>query len=129
MHRARRVASIYMDNTQDIPGDLITKLTGYAEREKLPLVAGIDSNSHHVAWGHSSTNDRGRKLLQLISSCGLIICNTGKQPTFVGKLGHSVIDLTVCNSLGLNLIRDWRVNPGKSLSDHEVGGLRKTIIG
>ena len=114
------LASIYMDNTQEIPGDLITKLTGYAEREKLPLVAGIDSNSHHVAWGHSSTNDRGRKLLQLISSCGLIICNTGKQPTFVGKLGHSVIDLTVCNSLGLNLIRDWRVNPGKSLSDHEA---------
>ncbi|KAL5271561.1 hypothetical protein ACHWQZ_G001999 [Mnemiopsis leidyi] len=109
-----------MDNTQEIPGDLITKLTVYAEKERLPMIAGIDSNAHHVAWGHPSTNDRGRKLLQAISANGLIICNTGNKPTFVGKLGHSVIDLTICNPLGLNLIRDWRVNSGKSLSDHEV---------
>lgn len=114
------LASIYMDNTQEIPGDLITKLTVYAEKERLPMIAGIDSNAHHVAWGHPSTNDRGRKLLQAISANGLIICNTGNKPTFVGKLGHSVIDLTICNPLGLNLIRDWRVNSGKSLSDHEA---------
>ena len=80
----------------------------------------MDSNAHHVAWGHPSTNDRGRTLLQALNANGLIICNTGKTPLFVGKLGHSVIDFTICNSLGLNLIRDWIVNSGKSLSDHKA---------
>ena len=114
------ISSIYMDISKAIPTDLITRIARYAEKEAIPLIAGVDSNAHHVAWGHPSTNDRGRTLLQALNANGLIICNTGNTPTFVGKLGHSVIDLTICNSLGLNLIRDWRVNSGKSLSDHEA---------
>ena len=114
------MASIYMDNTKDIPSDLITRIASYSEREKLPLIAGVDSNAHHVAWGHGSTNARGRSLLQTLSANNLIICNTGSTPTFVGNLGHSVIDLTICNPLGYNLIKDWKVEKGKSLSDHEA---------
>jgi len=114
------LTSIYMDITKDIPSDLITRIASYAEREKLPLIASVDSDAHHTAWGHHSTNTRGRTLLQSISSNNLAICNTGNTPTFVGKLGHSIIDLTLCNQLGLNLIRDWKVDKGKSLSDHEA---------
>ena len=100
------LTSIYMDITKDIPSDLITRIASYAEREKLPLIASVDSNAHHTSWGHTSTNRRGRSLLQSFSSNNLAICNTGKTPTFVGKMGHFVIDLTLCNQLGLNLIRD-----------------------
>ncbi len=114
------LSSIYMDNTKDIPCDLVTRIASYTERENLPLIAGVDSNAHHVAWGHSSTNARGRALLQTLSANNLILCNTGNTPTFVGKLGHSVIDLTICNTLGYNLIKDWKVESGKSLSDHEA---------
>ena len=114
------LTSIYMDITKDIPSDLITRIASYAERERLPLIASVDSNAHHTAWGHHSTNARGRSLLQSISSNNLAICNTGNTPTFVGKLGHSVIDLTLCNQLALNIIRDWKVDKGKSLSDHEA---------
>ena len=53
------LASIYMDTTKDIPCDLITRIASYAERENLPLIAGVDSNAHHMAWGHGSTNARG----------------------------------------------------------------------
>ena len=84
------LTSIYMDITKDIPSDLITRIASYAEREKLPLIASVDSNAHHTSWGHTSTNRRGRSLLQSISSNNLAICNTGKTPTFVGKIGHSV---------------------------------------
>ena len=71
------LTSIYMDITKDIPSDLITRIASYAEREKLPLIASVDSNAHHTAWGHHSTNTRGRTLLQSISSNNLAICNTG----------------------------------------------------
>ena len=114
------MASIYMDITKDIPSDMITRLASYAEREKLPLIASMDSNAHHVAWGHGDTNARGRALLQTLSANNLIICNTGNKHTFVGKLGNSVIDLTICNTLGFNIIQDWKVDQGKSLSDHEA---------
>ena len=80
------LTSIYMDITKDIPSDLITRIASYAEREKL----ASDSNAHYTSWGHTSTNRRGRSLLQSISSNNLAICNTGKTPTFVGKIGHSV---------------------------------------
>ena len=113
------LTSLYMDSTKDIPGDLITRVTN-AERERILLIAAVDSNAHHTAWGHPSSNQRGRNLLQILSANNLAICNLGNTPTFIGKLGHSVIDLTICNQLGLNLIRDWKVNPSKSLSYHEA---------
>ena len=87
------LASMYMDSTKDIPGDLITRITNYAERERIPLIAAVDSNAHHTAWGHPSSNQRGRNLLQILGANNLAICNLGNTPTFVGKLGHSVIDL------------------------------------
>ena len=114
------LASIYMDSTKDIPAGLITRLSSYAEQERLPLIAGTDSNSHHVAWGHPTCDRRGRELLQSLNANNLVICNSGNTPTFVGKLGHSAIDLTIVNPLGLDILRDWKVSPGISLSDHQA---------
>ena len=114
------LATIYMDSTKEIPAGLLTRLSSYAERERLPLITGTDSNAHHTAWGHQSCNARGRELLQALSANNLALCNSGNTPTFVGKLGHSCIDLTFANPLGLQLIRDWKVSSGISLSDHQA---------
>ena len=114
------IASIYMDKLKPIPSGLLNRLSEYAERERMPLIAGVDTNAHHVAWGHTNCDARGRELLADLNSNNLVLCNTGTTPTFVGNLGHSCIDLTLTNPLGANLIRNWEVAQGKSLSDHEA---------
>ena len=60
------------------------------------------------------------RLLQVLNANNLIICNTGTTPTFVGSRGNSCIDFTICNLAGINLIHNWKVDQGKSLSDHEA---------
>ena len=114
------MASIYMDNLTEIPAGLLNRLSTYAENERMPLIAAVDSNAHHTAWGHQHCDARGRDLVTELNSNNLVLCNTGNKPTFVGRLGHSVIDLTLTNSLGINLLNDREVCPGKSLSDHEA---------
>ncbi|KAL5259722.1 hypothetical protein ACHWQZ_G009982 [Mnemiopsis leidyi] len=109
-----------MDITSDIPSGLLTRLSTYAETERLPLIVGADTNAHHTAWGHLTCNSRGRELLQALNANNLVLCNTGNTPTFVGRLGHSVIDITLTNTLGINLLRNWRVNSELSLSDHQA---------
>ena len=121
------LASVYMDETKSIPSNLITRISNFADSEKLPLIIGTDSNAHHTAWGHPSCNARGRELIQLISSNNLVLCNQGNIPTFVGRRGKSVIDLTLTNTLGQNLLRDWKVASHKSLSDHEALTFKLTV--
>ena len=114
------IASIYMDKLKPIPAGLLNRLSEYAEKERMPLIVGVDTNAHHVAWGHENCDTRGRDLLLELNSNNLVLCNSGNRPTFVGKLGHSCIDLTIANTLGANLLRNWEVTQGKSLSDHEA---------
>ena len=114
------IASIYMDITSPIPELSINRLTALASAEDLPLVICTDSNAHHTAWGHSSTNARGRALFPIINSNNLIISNTGNTPTFQNHIGSSVIDLTLCNSKAINLIQKWKVSTGASTSDHNL---------
>ena len=53
-----------------------------------------------------------------ISFYNLVFCNVGNTPTFVGSLGHSIVDLTLTNVLGQHLVQDWKVDTTSSLSDH-----------
>ena len=71
------LASIYMDITQPVPIDIISRISSFAESESLPLVVATDSNAHHTAWGHRSCNSRGRELLLSLSANNLILANTG----------------------------------------------------
>ena len=114
------MASIYMDITKPVPTDTIDRLTIFAERERLPLVVGTDSNAHHTAWGHPSCNRRGRDLLQSLSSNNLVLINSGSTPTFRSKQGKSVIDLTFTNTYGNQLINNWKVDTNNSVSGHEI---------
>lgn len=49
----------------------------------------------------------------------LDILNRGRESTFVGARGSSIIDLTLVTTQARRLVRDWRVaSDMESLSDH-----------
>ena len=58
-------------------------------------------------------------MLSLFNSLGLSWANKGSIPTFINFRGHeSIIDLTITNSFGSDLIQNWKVDLSFSNSDH-----------
>ena len=113
------LASSYMDITGPAPPTESTPLAKYAIDNNLPLIMGSDTNSHHTLWGNRVCNERGRELLDFLSSFGLSWANKGSTPTFLNSRGHnSVIDLTITNPTGGDLISNWHVSDLFSNSDH-----------
>ena len=113
------LASSYMDGNKVVPPPELTSLVAYANQQKLPLIVGSDTNSHHTLWGNKETKVRGEELLDFLDSCGLSWANKGSTPTFLNSRGqNSIIDLTITNSLGSELINNWHVSGKFSNSDH-----------
>lgn len=113
------LASSYMDINGPAPPVETTPLARYATNNNLPLIMGSDTNSHHTLWGNRACNERGRDLLDFMSSLGLSWANKGSTPTFLNTRGHnSVIDLTITNTTGGDLISNWHVSDLYSNSDH-----------
>ena len=86
-------------------------------------VIGMDGNGHHIEWGCEETNDRGDVLMDVASSNGLSVINTGSIPTFQavshGVLRTSIVDVTMSSDALVSRITDWRVNPDVcQASDH-----------
>ena len=120
-HKYREIifASTYMDITHDIPPTQSIPLINYANNNKLPLIIGSDTNAQHTLWGNRECNKRGEDLIDLFNSLGLSWANKGSTPTFINSRGHeSIIDLTITNSLGSDLIKNWKVDLSFSNSDH-----------
>ena len=113
------LASAYMDINESINSSNLINLINYAASSKVPLIIGSDTNSHHKLWGNKDCNKRGEDLLDLINSYGLSWTNKGSTPTFINSRGHeSIIDLTITNDKGSELIENWHVSPKFSNSDH-----------
>ena len=120
-HKDREIifASIYMDITHDIPPTQSIPLINYANNNKLPLIIGSDTNAQHTLWGNRECNKRGEDLIDLFNSLGLSWANKGSTPTFINSRGHeSIIDITITNSFGSDLIKKWKVDLSFSNSDH-----------
>ena len=110
-HKDREIifASIYMDITHDIPPTQCIPLINYANNNKLPLIIGSDTNAQHTLWGNRECNKRGEDLIDLFNSLGLSWANKGSTHTFINSRGHeSIIDLTITNSFGSDLIKKWK---------------------
>ncbi|OXU32169.1 hypothetical protein TSAR_012298 [Trichomalopsis sarcophagae] len=45
---------------RESPTEEVSRLVEYCEERGLPLVVGCDANAHHLVWGSTNTNDRGR---------------------------------------------------------------------
>ena len=114
------LASIYMDiEDESFPPKSLIELEKYAKQIDVTLIIGSDANSHHVLWGDKKQDKRGEVLLEYLYSCDLSWANRGSKPTFVNSRGHSsVIDLTLTNNKGSDLINSWRVSDLISNSDH-----------
>lgn len=71
---------------------------------------GCDANSHHIVWGSSDTNVRGKSLLDFIVSNDLYVLNKGNSPTFVTANRQEVIDITMGTLEASKFILDWKVS-------------------
>ena len=115
------VVSCYMDGKPGmaVPPVDMGPVVDYARQHGLPLVIGSDTNAHHFAWGNRYNDNRGEDLLEYMHGNNLAWANKGSTPTFVNSRGHnSIIDLTITNNKGSDLVCNWRVGMDESNSDH-----------
>ena len=116
------VSSIYLDiNIKIAEQAMMLALMKRCENRRIPLVIGMDSNSHSSLWGCTEDNVRGDALEELFAEHFMTVCNTGNVPTFKTSRAQSIIDLTIMNSyasIALN-VEEWRVDTEEySSSDH-----------
>lgn len=110
--------SCYLPYEGEVPTKELALITAYCLRNNLDLIVGCDANSHHVMWGSSDTNSRGRKLMEFICESGLVVLNRGNRPTFSNRVREEVIDITLCTPSLEGLVGWWRVSDEDSMSDH-----------
>lgn len=78
-----------------------------------------DFNAQNVVWGGDTTDNRGRRLLDWVTTNSLIVLNNADDlPTFDNGRGRSWIDITITN--GAVAWGDWYVIEEDTLSDHRA---------
>ncbi len=61
-------------------------------------MAGIDVDAHHIVWGSTDLNLRGRLYVSISQYAqNFIVQNKGKAPTFITSVRKEVSDHTICN--------------------------------
>ena len=118
------LVSCYMDgNDKSCPPQCFKTAVEYAKTHQLALVTSIDANAHNSVW-HSTINDnhrknRGDQLLDYLIDNNLTIENVGKTPTFDNGRWKNIIDLTITNKKGHDLVNKWQVDTTEvNSSDH-----------
>ena len=95
------------------PPSELKRVVEYAKHHNLPIIIGSDTNCHHFAWGNDYNDGRGDDLLDYMEYSSLLWSNRGTTPTFVNSRGqNSIIDLTITNNKGGDLVHNWRVGCG-----------------
>ena len=116
------LSSVYMPNEEgggdECPPAMLRRIVEHARVSKLPLIVGGDCNAHHNAWGSTDINGRGEQLLDFIVEGELLLCNKGNKPTFANAIRQEVLDITLSNVRGWDLVGNWRVTDEISTSDH-----------
>lgn len=116
------LASVYLpyDSILPPPTSEMAALVTYCEQNNLQLLMSMDANAHHICWGSSDTNFRGKELLEYFTNTSLVVLNNGNEPTFITKTRKEVIDLTLSTTKLANSITDWLVSKEVSMSDHRL---------
>ncbi|CAB0044139.1 unnamed protein product, partial [Trichogramma brassicae] len=90
---------------------LLANITEEARGRK-PLVIAGDFNAWSTEWGCRKTRPRASILLDSLALLDAVLLNTGDVPTFNGRQGSSIVDLTfVCETLAPR-VKSWTVAPG-----------------
>lgn len=117
------IASCYMaHDAGEPPPECLQAAVREAAGGRTPLIVGTDANAHHTIWGSTDINERGEQLLNFILGHNLVVGNRGAEPTFITSVRREVLDLTLANDKGSDLISSWRVLRDDSLSDHRYIG-------
>ncbi|CAB0038006.1 unnamed protein product [Trichogramma brassicae] len=98
---------------------LLANITEKA-RGRRPLVIAGDFNAWSTEWGCRETRPRASILLDSLALLDAVLLNTGDVPTFNGRQGSSIVDLTfVCETLAPR-VKSWTVSGRYTHSDHQV---------
>ncbi|XP_035225019.1 uncharacterized protein LOC118197600 [Stegodyphus dumicola] len=113
------LVSIYSPPTEEADHTIIRiQQLMQSHRIAKMLLAG-DYNAHSTTWGYADTTPKGRHFEDFFSSNNFVIHNQiDAPPTFDRLHSRGWPDLTVTSHQMANLIRDWTVVEGQSLSDH-----------
>lgn len=100
------MASVYMpyDSLEPQPSQKVLQLVNYCEARGERLILGCDTISHHIMWGSTNGNDRGRSLSEYILGTDLQILNEGNTHTFETANCSEVIDVTFGSTNVLNWV-------------------------
>jgi len=113
------VVSAYCDITCMQVPDMWTKLCDHARKEHKQVMICSDTNAHSSLWGSIYNNRRGDFFDEFILLQGLIVMNTGENPTWRRGGQSSIIDVMFVTPGLEDLILGWHVNQEEdSLSDH-----------
>lgn len=100
--------------------ELLYSMESLFRRIKKSIIVGGDLNAKTAVIGSVGSNERGRILEEWLTSNNLVAINEGKEPTFVGAVGQSIIDFTAASEeLGDKLV-GWRVGNEENMSDHRT---------
>ncbi|CAB0039013.1 unnamed protein product [Trichogramma brassicae] len=98
---------------------LLANITEEA-RGRRPLVIAGDFNAWSTEWGCRETRPRASILLDSLALLDAVLLNTGDVPTFNGRQGSSIVDLTfVCETLTPRVL-SWTVSGLYTHSDHQA---------
>ncbi|CAB0030810.1 unnamed protein product [Trichogramma brassicae] len=98
---------------------LLANITEEA-RGRRPLVIAGDFNAWSTEWGCRETRPRASILLDSLALLDAVLLNTGDVPTFNGRRGSSIVDLTfVCETFTPRVL-SWTVSGLYTHSDHQA---------
>ncbi|CAB0040007.1 unnamed protein product [Trichogramma brassicae] len=98
---------------------LLANITEEA-RGRRPLVIAGDFNAWSTEWGCRETRPRASILLDSLALLDAVLLNTGDVPTFNGRPGSSIVDLTfVCETLAPR-VKSWTVSGWYTHTDHQA---------
>ena len=116
------VVSCYLTPSDDI-GTFQSKLDAIEDMllDRLqPFIVAGDFNARAVDWGMSSTNSRGRKIMDMAARTGLVVANQGNRATFNRPGCEGTIpDITLGSEHIVDRIKDWKILDEFTGSDHE----------
>lgn len=85
---------------------------------EIDLIVAGDFNARSVSWGDRLTKRRGDDLSAFADSLGLIVVNTGREPTCIRGRG-SRVDVTFASEVTTRRLSGWVVRMDvKNMSDH-----------
>uniref|UniRef100_A0ABD2X2A2 Endonuclease/exonuclease/phosphatase domain-containing protein n=1 Tax=Trichogramma kaykai TaxID=54128 RepID=A0ABD2X2A2_9HYME len=89
-------------------------------RGKRPLVIAEDFEAWSTEWGCRATRPRATILLDSLALLDAVLLNTGVVPTFNGRQGSSVVDLTFVSESLAPRVLSWTVSGSFTHSNHQA---------